>query len=73
MAVETAARLQAGQTVQGVEIELVFSRDEFENEMKTHGIHAEWRGGEPREPFTLDLMPNQGRWGVCGLRQSQIR
>jgi hypothetical protein len=25
-------------------------------------INAEWRGGEPREPFTLNLMPNQDRW-----------
>jgi hypothetical protein len=62
VAVETAARLQAGETVQGVEIELVFSRDEFESEMETHGIHAEWGGGEPREPFTLNLMPDQARW-----------
>lgn len=62
VAVETAARLQAGQSVNGVEIELVFSRNEFENEMEAHGIHAKCGGGEPREPFTLNLMPNQDRW-----------
>jgi hypothetical protein len=65
VAVETAARLQAGETVQGVEIELVFSRDEFESEMETHGIHAEWEGGEPREPFTLNLIAGSSPLEGC--------
>jgi hypothetical protein len=38
MAVEAAAGLQAGLTVQGVEIELVFSRDEFEVRWKHMGF-----------------------------------
>ncbi|NGO52084.1 hypothetical protein [Allomesorhizobium camelthorni] len=61
IAVDAAARVQAGDTV-GVEIELVFSRKEFETEMEAQGIHADWRGGEPRQPFTLNLAPNHERW-----------
>lgn len=60
IAVDAAARVQAGDTV-GVEIELVFSRKEFETKMEAQGIHAEWRGGEPRQPFTLNLAPNHER------------
>jgi hypothetical protein len=50
VALMIAERLEHGEAV------------EDETEMEAQGIHAEWRGGEPRQPFTLDLVPNHERW-----------
>jgi hypothetical protein len=61
IAIDAIARLQFSEPVV-IDIELVFSREEFEDEMETQGIRAEWSGGEPREPFTLTLVPDHERW-----------
>jgi hypothetical protein len=55
LALMVAEWLERGDTIEGLEVELVFARGELEAQMSALGVDAIWKGGEPRKPFTVDL------------------
>jgi hypothetical protein len=54
-----AEMLEHGETVEGVEVELVFSHGELEAQLAALEVTATCTGGEPREPFMVDLRPTR--------------
>ena len=67
-----AERLEQGDTIEGVEVELVFERGELEAQMKELAITATCTGGEPRKPFTVDLRPLRQQPWTRAVRRALI-
>jgi hypothetical protein len=57
LALKITERLGRGGTVEGVEVELVFSHGDLESQMAAIDVTATWIGGKPRKPFTVDMRP----------------
>lgn len=61
--------LEHGQSVEDVEIELVFAHGDLETQMSKLDVEAACRAGEPREPFTVNLRPLRRQpWTVAVTR-----
>jgi hypothetical protein len=72
VALMIAERLEQGDTIEGVEVELVFEHGELEAQMKELAITATCTGGEPRKPFTVDLRPLRQQPWTRAVRRALI-